>query len=388
MFTDAAFWGLWLAGACAVRGLPRDAVRFKAILLAVTGLVGVAFVLHLSPGHALTLALVVAWVAISVARTSGPSPRPARRAAVVVAPVLLLWILAKHAGLASSARVAPLAAAGLSYLLVKAWTVARDRADGRLSSYSASVGLGYLLFLPTYLSGPMHYYGEFDRGVREPAHLDAREGVELGFRFLLGLLKVQVLAPLLAPLSLLGLADGRVVPPSELALGALVYSAVLYLDFSGYSDLAITAARAAGVGAPENFLRPYVSPNIREFWRRWHVSFSRVLTSYVFVPFTRALQRRTALKPTVVMIVGYLGTFAVAGYWHGPTWRFVAWGLYHACGLIAYDLFRQRRLAARLARGLAGPSHPGWALRVVSVVATLLFVSAGWVLFVPGLHLW
>lgn len=388
MFTDAAFWVLWLAGACAVRALPEALAGAKALLLAATGLAGVALVLHLSVLHTVVIALVVGWTVLDAARTTAPAAHPVRRACITVGPLLLLWVLAKHAGLASVARVAPLAAAGLSYLLVKAWTLARDRADGRAPGYEPSIGLGYLLFLPTYLSGPMHFYGEFEAGLRRPAPLGAEDGVEIVFRFLVGLLKVQVLAPLLVPLSLLGLAGGEPVPAGALASGALVYSLVLYLDFSGYSDMAIAAARAAGVGAPENFLRPYLAPNIREFWRRWHVSFSRVLTSYVFVPLTRGLQRRTSLKPAGVMVVGYLVTFGLAGYWHGPTWRFVAWGLYHACGLIVYDLVRQRRVAARLARGVVAPPRPNALAAAVSVAATLLFVSAGWVLFVPGLRLW
>ncbi|MGE0392713.1 MAG: MBOAT family O-acyltransferase [Vicinamibacterales bacterium] len=388
MFTDTAFWVLWLAGACAVRGLPEAAVTAKALLLAATGLAGVALVLPLSAAHTAVLALAVGWTAMAAARTEAPVEHPIRRAFVIAGPLLLLWVLAKHAGLASAARVAPLAAAGLSYLIVKAWTLARDRADGRAPGCHAPAALAYLLFLPTYLSGPMHYYGEFEAGLRRPATLRAEDAVDIGFRFLAGLVKVQVLAPLLAPLSLLGMAGGEPVGPGVLAGGALLYSLVLYLDFSGYSDLAIAAARAAGVGAPENFLRPYLAPNIREFWRRWHVSFSRVLTAYVFVPVTRSLQRRTSLAPAGVMIAGYLITFGLAGYWHGPTWRFVAWGLYHACGLIVYDLVRQRRVAARLARGVAAPAPAGRVATALSVAATVLFVSAGWVLFVPGVRLW
>lgn len=388
MFTETAFWVLWLAGACAVRGLPEAAIGAKAWLLAATGLAGVALVLDLSPVHTAVLALVVLWAALAAARTTAPAAHPIGRAFGIAGPLLLLWVLAKHADLASAARVAPLAAAGLSYLLVKAWTLARDRADGRAPGYSLSSGLSYLLFLPTYLSGPMHYYSEFEAGLRRPAPLRPEDGVDVVFRFLAGLVKVQVLAPLVAPLSLLGMAGGDPVTPGALAGGALLYSLVLYLDFSGYSDLAIAAARAAGISTPENFLRPYLAPNIREFWRRWHVSFSRVLTSYVFVPVTRSLQRRTQLGPRAVMAAGYLITFGLAGYWHGPTWRFVAWGLYHACGLIAYDLFRQRRVAARLARGGAAPVQAGWFATALGVAATVLFVSAGWVLFVPGLRLW
>lgn len=388
MFTDLAFWLGWVAGACAVRGLPTEAVRARALGLAVSSLAGIVLVLRLPPAQAAVLVAVLGWVAFSVGRLGAKTEHPIRRAAIAVAPVLLLWIAAKHTGLASPLRVLPLAAAGLSYLVVKAWTVARDRADGRAQGYDPVTGLAYLLFLPTYLSGPMHYYGEFEAGLRQPLPLRAQDAVHVVYRFLVGLLKVQVLAPLLTPLSLLGLTGGEVATPAQLIAGSLVYSVVLYFDFSGYSDLAIATARAAGVGAPENFLRPYLAPNIREFWRRWHVSFSRVLTSHLFVPVTRALQRRTTLSHKGVMAAGYLVTFGLAGYWHGPTWRFVVWGIYHACGLIAYDLFRQRRLSARLASGQVAASAASGVLAVLHVAGTLVFVSLGWLFFVPGLRLW
>ncbi len=88
------------------------------------------------------------------------------------------------------------------------------------------------------------------------------------------------------------------------------------------------------------------------------------------------------------MIAGYVVTFGAAGYWHGPTPRFVAWGLYHAAGLIVFDLVRQRSLAARLAAGPAAAPRSSPAATTMAVAVTFLFVSLGWLLFVPGLRLW
>jgi alginate O-acetyltransferase complex protein AlgI len=142
-------------------------------------------------------------------------------------------------------------------------------------------------------------------------------------------------------MSLMALVGGGPVPLKTLVTASFVYSIVIWADFSGYSDAAIAASRLIGVGAPENFNRPYFAPNIREFWQRWHISFSRVLTSYLFVPISRALQRRLkGRKP--VMVIAYLATFLACGYWHGPTANFLAWGAYHGVGLIVFDLVQSK----------------------------------------------
>lgn len=388
MFTEASFWVLVIVAAAAVRVLPDSALRMRAAGLAATGWMALAWVLHLPLIALAAMTAALAWLLVCV-HLASPGGSRARVALVAVGPLLALWVAGKHAGPAPLSRLSVLTVAGASYLLVKAWTLAKDRADGRLPEYDIWTGAAYLLYLPSYLSGPMPYYGEFARRVSQPAAWDGRVGVDTVFRFLVGLAKVFVVAPLLTPMSLIGLT-GRPGPgAAQLVLGALVYSVVLYCDFSGYSDLAVATARVVGVTVPENFSRPYLAQDIREFWRRWHITFSRVLTSYLFVPLTRALQRRTRLSPRVIMLAGYAVTFGAAGYWHGPTLRFIAWGLYHAAGLIVHDLILRRRLAVRLATGAAAPAPPSSAAAAaMAVLLTYLFVSIGWLLFVPGLRLW
>ena len=395
MFTEASFWVLVIVAAAAVRVLPDSAVRMRAAGLAATGWLALVWVLHLPLVALAALTAALAWLLVCV-HLAAPGGSRARVALVAVGPLLVLWMAGKHAWPAPVSRLSVLAVAGASYLLVKAWTLAKDRGDGRVPEFDIWTGAAYLLYLPAYLSGPMPYYGEFARRVRQPEAWDGRVGVDTVFRFLVGLAKVFVVAPLLTPMSLIGLAGLPFPGAAQLVLGALVYSVVLYCDFSGYSDLAVATARVVGVTVPENFSRPYLATDIREFWRRWHITFSRVLTSYVFVPLTRALQRRTRLSPRVIMIAGYAVTFGAAGYWHGPTLRFVAWGLYHAAGLIVHDFIRERRLAVRLAAGAATTDPPSaatsaattTAATATAMVLTFLFVSLGWLLFVPGLRLW
>ncbi len=388
MFSTWPFWALVIVAAAVYRLLPESALRTRAIVLAGLGIAGLWAVLGLAAPLFLALAAATAWMALAVSRLGGPmsASRPTLAAGVVVAPIFLAWMLGKH--LSDSATQQLFFFAGTSYFLVKAWTLAKDRADGRIRNYDPLAVVAYFLHLPTYLSGPMHYYTEFEAGLRRTHSLSAMSLLDIAFRLLWGLTKVAVLSPLIQPVSLLALREVADPSLAQLALGAIAFSAVLYLDFSGYSDMAIAVSRLVGMDAPENFRLPYLARNIREFWQRWHVTFTRALTAYIFVPLSRAMQKRWTGRPRLVMMTGYTVTFGFAGYWHGPTANFVAWGLYHAAGLIAYDLFRNWRLRRRVGGGTKAEAHALLArvLHGVAVAATFLFVSLGWVFFVLPLN--
>ena len=388
MFSTWPFWSLVILAAAVYRLLPEAKLRARAIVLACLGIAGLWAVIGFSAPLFLALAAATAWMALAAGQLGSPAAtsRPTLAAAGVMAPIFLAWMLGKH--LSDSTTQQLFYFAGTSYFLVKAWTLAKDRADGRLRNYDPLVAVAYFLHLPTYLSGPMHYYPEFEAGLRRTHSLSAASLLDIAFRLLWGMTKVTVLSPLIQPVSLLALREVANPSFAQLALGAVAYSAVLYLDFSGYSDMAIAVSRLVGVDTPENFRLPYLARNIREFWQRWHITFTRALTAYIFVPLSRAMQKRWANRPRLVMITGYMVTFGFAGYWHGPTANFIAWGLYHAAGLIAYDLFRNWRLRRRVGGGTKIEVH---ALLVharhgVAVVSTFLFVSLGWIFFVLPLN--
>jgi alginate O-acetyltransferase complex protein AlgI len=384
MFSTWPFWAMVIVATAIYRLLPETALRARALVLASLGIAGLWVVLGLATPLFLALAAATAWVVLAASRIGGPAAasRPTLAAAVAVAPIFLAWMLGKH--LSGSAAQQLFLFVGTSYFLVKAWTLAKDRADGRLRNYDPLAAIAYFLHLPTYLSGPMHYYAEFEAGLRRTHSLSATFLLDIAFRLLWGITKVAVLSPLIQPVSLLALREATDPTLAQLALGAVVFSAVLYLDFSGYSDMAIAVSRLVGLDAPENFKLPYLASNIREFWQRWHITFTRALTAYIFVPLSRAMQKRCTGRPRLVMVTGYTVTFGFAGYWHGPSANFVAWGLYHAAGLIAYDLFRNWRLRRRVGSGTKVEARPllARARHGVAVAATFLFVSLGWVFFV------
>jgi alginate O-acetyltransferase complex protein AlgI len=377
MFSTVGLWAAVAAAAVLSAALPRERVRLRAALLAALSLAVLAFCADLPPRAILVAVLSAAWVSVGI--------RASSRVSLTMGPVLAIWVLGKLAGAFDLPRLGIFAFMGFSFFFVKAWTLAKDAADGRVTAPDPLVVAAYLFFFPTWPSGPMHLFGEFDAAIRAPRLPDKAGFVDAVFRAALGLLKVRVLAPTLEPLGLDALADGHPVRPAALVIAAFAYSFVIYLDFSGYSDLAVAAARLAGYETPENFDRPYLAPNIREFWQRWHVTFSRVLTSYLFVPISRALEKPLGERARPIMIVAYTVTFVFCGYWHGPTARFLVWGLYHAIGLVVYDVFRAWAAKKRRARR-GKPLLPPPVGRVLATALTFSFVSIGWIPFVLPMH--
>jgi alginate O-acetyltransferase complex protein AlgI len=144
----------------------------------------------------------------------------------------------------------------------------------------------------------------------------------------------------------------------------------IYLDFSGYSDLAIGYARMMGIRLPENFNWPYVARSIDEFWARWHISLSTWIRDYIYIPLGGSRHGLTR------KIVNGLLAFAICGLWHGAAWNFALWGLYHGAGLAISSNY------------VSVLGRPGWLIsetlaRVpgLSIALTLFFVCVGWLLF-------
>jgi alginate O-acetyltransferase complex protein AlgI len=219
----------------------------------------------------------------------------------------------------------------------------------------------YLSFFPKVIAGPIVRYQDFTAQVA--GRVVTREDLALGAqRIIVGLAKKTLLAGTLA----LTVDQVFLVPAGQLTtgiawLGALCYTLQLYLDFSGYSDIAIGLARMFGFRLPENFNHPYISRSITEFWRRWHISLSTWFRDYLFFPL--GANRRGAARGYLNLLI----VFVLCGFWHGANWTFLLWGLWQGVFLV----LERVALARRLAR-LWAPVQHGYALLVILV---------GWVLF-------
>ncbi len=196
----------------------------------------------------------------------------------------------------------------------------------------------FLTFFPVVISGPILRYPAFRDWLSE-RKIDTDSLAQGLRRFLIGLGKKVLIANQLSLVSNTLFSD-TLQASFPLAVYALAaYALQLYYDFSGYSDMAIGIARMIGFTIPENFNDPYLSHSIEEFWRRWHISLSTWLRDYIYIPLGG--NRKGMIRKCVNILI----VFLVSGLWHGSTWFFLIWGLYHGLlrmsSILFADLYRK-----------------------------------------------
>jgi len=278
---------------------------------------------------------------------------------------------------------------GFSFLAFRLLHTIRDRQANRLPAYSLSEFAVYALFFPAAISGPIDRSQHFIPEIRQVARLSrepdwiqrsAQNSFDGMQRILIGSFKKFVLADSLALFALNPLNAEQTRTSGWMWVLLLAFSARIYLDFSGYTDIALGLAHLMGVQLPENFNRPYTRQNLTLFWNSWHITLAQWFRSYVFNPFTRTLRnKKFGLPAWLVILLGQTLTMALIGVWHGITWNFLIWGLWHAGGL-----FIQNRWSGWVQPRLEGRAIPVYirgGLQAGSWLITFLFVSLGWVWF-------
>jgi len=197
----------------------------------------------------------------------------------------------------------------------------------------------FISFFPQLIAGPIVHYQEIVPQMgRIRDKITIQHDLQIGLTiFLIGLFKKYALADSLAGYSntTFAQADALAIIPTLTAWKAtLAYTFQIYFDFSGYSDMAIGLGRIFGFKLPLNFFSPYKSCNISEFWRRWHITLSRFLRDYLYIPLG-GNQRGTMRTGMNLLIVMWIG-----GLWHGASWNFVVWGLLHGSYLLIFHTFQ------------------------------------------------
>lgn len=237
-----------------------------------------------------------------------------------------------------------------------------DSYRGETAEYDFLSYALFVTFFPQLIAGPIVHHQEM------MPQFASRWGVIVRYRnvlrglfiFGIGLFKKVVIADTFAIWANEGFDGGQTLDFFGAWTTSLAYSFQLYFDFSGYCDMAIGAALLFNIRLPLNFNSPYKALSIQDFWRRWHITLSRFLRDYLYIPLggNRQSELRTYFN--------LMATFVLGGLWHGASWMFVIWGALHGAALIVHRIWQ--------ASGRALPGPLAWLL-------TFLFVNLAWVFF-------
>jgi alginate O-acetyltransferase complex protein AlgI len=232
----------------------------------------------------------------------------------------------------------------------------------------------FAAFFPTQIAGPIKRYSDFQSQMAEDeskrfklSMLD--EGVPL---IIVGLAKKILLADNLSIVVNMILKDPLAYGAPELWFFAYAFAFQIYFDFSGYTDVARGSAMLMGYKIPINFNMPYIANNISNFWHRWHISLSSWLRDYLFIPLGGSRGGRFQTHRNLFL------TMALGGLWHGASWNFVVWGMYHGLALIAHREFTSLREHVSAIDNFCKTKL--W--NAAAVVITFHAVCIGWIFFV------
>jgi D-alanyl-lipoteichoic acid acyltransferase DltB (MBOAT superfamily) len=267
--------------------------------------------------------------------------------------------------------------AGVSFYTFQSMSYTIDIYRGTLQPRRSLLDFAtFISFFPQLVAGPIVRAAYLLPQLERPPKYDDRN-ISFGvYRILVGLAKKVIIADALGtnlvdPVFGTRLAAGNMAEAAApaIALAVYAYALQIYCDFSGYSDIAIGSARLMGFEFPENFNRPYQATDMRDFWRRWHMSLSTWLRDYLYIPLGGS--RRGVGRTYFALIM----TMFLGGLWHGAAWTFVLWGVYHGT-LLALTRWWQRR---RKNAGKAEATHP--VVVWMKMAATFNLVCFGWLLF-------
>jgi len=255
---------------------------------------------------------------------------------------------------------------GISFFLFQAISYAIDVYRKEIEPASNLLDFSfYLCFFPQLVAGPIVRAKEFLPQMYKKLNLTKEEMGRALFLIMIGLIKKSVISDYIS----LNFVDRVFGAPNsytaiENLLAAYGYAIQIYCDFSGYSDMAIGLALLMGFKLPVNFLTPYKSKSVTEFWRRWHISLSSWLRDYLYISLggNRKGKVRTYINLFLTMLIG--------GLWHGAAWRFVVWGGLHGLALAIERILKQY---IKIPQNIF--------TRIIGVILTFHFVTFAWIFF-------
>ncbi len=264
---------------------------------------------------------------------------------------------------------------GISYLTFRSLDVIFNIEDGLITDLPIAQYLGYLLFFPTISAGPIDRYRRFatdwsHHRTRTEFIQDLNGATQRIFR---GLLYKFILAALIKRYWMDPVAHSAGLAPILSYMYA--YSFYLFFDFAGYSAFAIGVSYLLGIHTPENFNRPFLARNIRDFWDRWHISLSWWFRDHIYMRFVLgATKGRWFRNKYAASYLGFFLTMGLMGVWHGTAWNYITYGLYHGVLLTGHNVFSRWNKQHQIFGN-------GWAWHIASVLITFNVVCFGLLIF-------
>ncbi len=225
----------------------------------------------------------------------------------------------------------------------------------------------FLSFFPKLTSGPIQKSTDFFRQLDYDRNIGWNSfsiGIQI---FVFGLFKKIVLADRLSIFVDQVYATPKAFGSVTVLLAAIAYSIQIYFDFSGYSDMATGCGKILGFDLPRNFNLPYLSHNVTELWKRWHISLSTWLQEYLYI--SLGGNRKGKIRTYVNLIL----TMLLGGIWHGANWTYVVWGLMHGISLAVHKGW--------MAMTSSPEKKHGWLANAFSVIITFIFTTLCWIFF-------
>ena len=283
---------------------------------------------------------------------------------------------------------------GFSYLAFRLLHVLQDSKSGKYQNLSLGNFATYALFFPTYTAGPIDRSQRFNNDLQAlNSHASVSSFLERfsnftqsadflngSKRIISGVFKKFVLADSLALIAINNYNASQI--NESLWVWVLIYafSLQIYLDFSGYTDVALGIGALMGFKIPENFTQPYRKTNLTTFWNSWHITLSQWFRAYFFNPLTRWLRSHPGQIPVwVIILSAQLGTMLLIGLWHGISWNFAIWGLWHGVGLFIHN--RWADWSRSFPKLLPKTQSAGMIRNFLGWFITFHYVSLGWIWF-------
>ena len=279
---------------------------------------------------------------------------------------------------------------GISYLTFRSVGIIIELRDGVIKDFALWEFLRFLLFMPTFSSGPIDRFKRFNENYQAiPERDELMDMLDESVRYIMwGFLYKFILAhvlgeTLLPPLKNLALQSGGFFNLYALAV-MYTFGLELFFDFAGYSMFALAISNLMGIRSPINFNKPFLSRDLKEFWNRWHMSLSFWFRDFVFMRMVMVLTRKKVFKNrNVTSSVAYIVNMLIMGFWHGVTWYYIAYGLFHGLGLVINDAWIRKKKTLNKERKKSGkPALPEnrW-IQLLGMVVTFHVVMLSFLIF-------